>query len=306
MSLPSRRTSTVARIVTYDGDREEAFAPLAVTVTLADEIDASRGDMLVHAPDDGGSLPMPPGPAGSLPHVARSIEAMVVWMHETPLRAGASYLIKHGTKVVSAEVGAIHERVDVTTLERHPARSLGLNDIGRVTLTAARPLLFDAYAENRATGAFILVDRLTNGTFGAGMILGQGASEPGAVEAGGARGVTPAERLRRLGQKPSVVVLTGDDRTRVEEVAYGLERRLWDEGYTAHVLGAREVGALAVCQRLGLISIVLADGSTELSALTSVADPAGLLVVGCDAEAGEAAASVEGVVRDLRGRRVVR
>ena len=158
MSLPSRRSSVVARIVTHDGDLEEAFAPMAVTVTLADEIDLSRGDMLVDE--------------AHLPHVARSIEAMVVWMHETPLRPGATYLLKHGTKVVSAEVSEIHERVDVNTLERHPARALGLNDIGRVTLTAARPLLFDAYADNNATGAFIVIDRLTNGTFGAGMILG--------------------------------------------------------------------------------------------------------------------------------------
>jgi bifunctional enzyme CysN/CysC len=289
MSLPSRRTSTVQRIVTRDGDREEAFAPLAVTVTLADEIDVSRGDMLVHE--------------GALPHVARSFEAMVVWMHETPLRVGASYLVKHGTKVVSAEVSQIHERVDVNTLERHAARSLGLNDIGRVTLTAARPLLFDAYAENRATGAFILIDRLTNGTFGAGMITGPGASEPGEAEVGGAPGVSLAERLRRLGQKAAVVVVTGDDPAQVEALGYGLERRLWDEGFGVHVLAARDVGALAVCQGLGMISVVLADGSTELSALSKRVDPAAVLVVSSNAEGG---ASVEGVMSDLRGRGVVR
>jgi bifunctional enzyme CysN/CysC len=287
MSLPSRRTSTVTRIVTRDGDREEAFAPLAVTVTLADEIDVSRGDMLVHP--------------NALPHVARSIEATIVWMHETPLRLGTSYLLKHGTKVVSAEVTEINDRLDVTTLERHPARSLGLNDIGRVTLTAARPLLFDAYRESRGTGAFILIDRLTNGTYGAGMILGPGAQEPRATSPEGGRGVAIGERVQRLGQRPAAVVLTGEDRGRQEELAYELERRLWDDGYTAHVLGAREVSALGVCQRLGLISIVLADGSTELPALGRVVGPEQLVMVECDANA-----SVDRVVRELKSRDVVR
>src|SRR5262249_6912184 len=148
MSLPSRRSSAVSRIVTYDGDREEAIAPMAVTVTLEDEIDVGRGDVIVHE--------------DSPPTVARSIEAMIVWMADRPLTPRGSYLLKHGPRLVSAEVGEIHERVDVTTLERHPARALGLNDIGRVTLVAARPLLFDAYAESRATGAFILIDRLSN------------------------------------------------------------------------------------------------------------------------------------------------
>ncbi len=294
MSLPSRRVSTIARIVTYDGDREEASAPQAVTVTLADEIDVSRGDMLVHP--------------GQVPHVARAVEAMVVWMHETPLRPGASYLIKHGTQVVSAEVSTLHERVDVTTLERRPADALGLNDIGRVTLAAARPLLFDAYAENRATGAFILIDRLTNGTYGAGMILGPGASlqrprarprpdrrDPAGKESSGAA-VSLEERGRRLGQGAAVVVLGGDDAARQAALGQALERRLWDEGYTAHVLGPRDMGALAVCQRLGMITIVLGDGSTELPALD-----AGALVVVCDRDT-----SVAAVLRALRGRDVIR
>ncbi|MFT3770195.1 MAG: sulfate adenylyltransferase subunit CysN [Minicystis sp.] len=289
MSLPSRRTSTVTRIVTYDGDREEAFPPQAVTVTLADEIDVSRGDMLVHEND--------------LPKIARSIEAMVVWMNERPCEVGASYLIKHGTKLVSAEVSAIHERVDVTSLDRHPARTLGLNDVGRVTLTAARPLLFDAYQENRATGAFIVIDRLTNGTFGAGMILGPGAGEPQEIEATTARGVSLAERTRRLGQRPAAVVLTGGDDARREELGYLIERRLWDDGYTAHVLGPRAVGAAAVCQGLGLISILLADGTTELSGLTAAVPADQVLLVDCDDKDD---GSAEAVLRELRKREVIR
>jgi bifunctional enzyme CysN/CysC len=283
--LPSGRTTKVARIVTYDGDRAEAAAPLAVTLTLADEVDVGRGDTLV-------------GVEGH-PHVARSIEATVVWMNEAPMRVGASYLIKHGTKMVSAEVTEIHDRVDVTTLDRHPAKTLGLNDIGRVTVTAARPLIFDPYAVSRGTGAFILVDRMTNGTYGAGMILGPGAHEPGAASTGA--GVTPEERAKRLGQSAAVVVVTGADRGRQNELARGLERRLWDDGYTAHVLVAREVGALAVCQKLGLISIVVTEGSEELSALTRAADAGHVVVAAADGDA-----SVEGLVRELRAREAIR
>jgi bifunctional enzyme CysN/CysC len=284
-SLPSGRSSTVSRIVTYDGELEEASSPMAVTVTLADEIDVSRGDMLVHE--------------GRLPHVARSIEAMVVWMADKPLTTSGSYFIKQGTKLTSAEITAIHERVEVTTLDRHPTHALGLNDIGRITLTAARPLLFDAYTKSRATGAFILIDRLTNGTSGAGMILGPGASEPGAADG---RGVSPAERARRLGQAPAAIVLTGADEARREELGQAIERRLWDDGYFAHVLGPREIGAAAVCQRLGLISILLADGTTELSGLTRSIDEAQILVIACDGEG----ASVEAVLRALRERQVIR
>jgi bifunctional enzyme CysN/CysC len=276
MSLPSRRTTTVDRIVTFDGDLDQAFAPMAVTVTLADEIDVSRGDMLVHE--------------SAVPHVARSVEAMVVWMHEAPLRPGATYLIKHGTKVVSAEVSTLHDRVDVTTLERRPAPSLGLNDIGRVTFTTARPLLFDAYADNRATGAFIVIDRLTNGTFGAGMILGPGAAEKEEVEVGGA-GVSLAERVRRLGQRPAAIVLTGGEAAQREEVGRALERRLWDDGYTAHVLGPGEVGALAVCQGLGMISVV-----TDPAVFGGAVDPAQVIVVSV------VEAPVETALAALRGR----
>ena len=262
MSLPSRRTSTVARIVTYDGDREEAFAPQAVTVTLTDEIDVSRGDMLV-APD-------------ALPHVDRRVEAMVVWMHETPLRPGASYLLKHGTKVVSAEVVSLHERVDVNTLERRPAAALALNDIGRVTLAAARPLLFDAYAESRATGAFILIDRLTNGTYGAGMILGPGAPAAGGEEAGehGQRGVSLDERLRRFGQqRAAVVVLRGDDAAepRPTARAHVLEQAALGRGVHGARAGAQRGGGARglPAARAGLISIVrrsTATGSCPCSA----------------------------------------
>jgi bifunctional enzyme CysN/CysC len=282
--LPSGRATKVARIVTYDGDLPEAAAPLAVTLTLADEIDVGRGDTIVGTA------------AESQPNVARSIEANVVWMNEAPLRVGGSYLLKHGTRMVTATVSEIHDRVDVTTLQRHPAQSLGLNDIGRVTLTAARPLVFDAYAVCRSTGAFILVDRMTNGTHGAGMILGPGAHEPVASAAGA--GVTEEERAKRLGHRAAVVVVTGADRTRQEELARGLERRLWDDGCTAHVLEARDVAALATCQRLGLISIAILGAGEEPAPVAAASDA--LHVV-----AGAPGTSIEGIVSELQARGVL-
>ena len=287
MSLPSRRTTTVSRVVTHDGDLGEAGPPLAVTLTLADEIDASRGDMLVHP--------------SALPHVGRSIEAMVVWMGERPMQPGGAYLIKHTTRTVAAEVRAIHERVDITTLERHDARSLGLNDIGRATFSTARPLLFDAYAQNRQTGAFIVIDRLTNGTVGAGMILGPGDEEAGSEQAGDGR-VSSAERAARLGQRAAVVVLTGASAARQEELAYGLERRLWDEGTTACVLGPREVGSVKLCASLGLVVIATTDEGSDLAHFKGAIGPEALLAVVCDRD-GEAT-SVEGIVHELARRKL--
>ena len=121
MVLPSGKRSRVKSIVTYDGELEEAFAPQAVTVTLTDEVDVSRGDMLVH-PDN-------------LPHVGSQIEAMVVWMAEQPLVPGRPYLVKHTTQLVPAAVAAFRYRVDVNTLHREDAARLALNEVGRCTLT---------------------------------------------------------------------------------------------------------------------------------------------------------------------------
>jgi bifunctional enzyme CysN/CysC len=282
MALPSRRTTRVDRIVTHDGDLDEASAPMAVTVTLADEIDLGRGEMLVHEEDP--------------PHVESSLEALVVWMVDRPLKARQSYLVKHGTRLVVAQVSAVHDRLDVTTLEAHPAPELGFNDIGRVSLSLSRPLFFDAYAENRATGAFILIDRLSNGTVGAGMIQGTGARED--REAAPAKGrVSRAERSDRLGQKAAAVVVTGG-----ADLAHAVERRLWDEGYTACVIegGADAVGAMVLCDGLGLIT--LAIGLAEEDVARAREHLGDRLVV----PAGDEGASVDGVIGALRARDVVR
>ena len=203
------------------------------------------------------------------------------------------------TKLVAAEVHRVHERVDVNTLERRPAKQLGLNDIGRVTLTASRALLFDAYADNHATGAFILIDRLTNATMGAGMILAPGEDEPDAAGAASGDGrVSPAERLERLGQRPATLLLLGGDPARREALAHALERRLWDDGYTAHVLGPSDIRALPLCATLGLITLTLVDGPEELASARASIGAEQAFEVRCDE--GEASESIESVLQRLR------
>jgi bifunctional enzyme CysN/CysC len=153
---PSNRQSRVLRIVTRDGELAEAVAGQSVTLTLADEIDVSRGDLLVAADQ----------PA----EVADQFEATVVWMNEAPLLPGRSYFLKIGTKTVTAAVAPLKYKLNVTTLQRLPAPTLELNEIGVCNLQLDRAVPFDPYAVNRDTGGFILIDRLTNDTVGAGML----------------------------------------------------------------------------------------------------------------------------------------
>jgi len=155
--LPSGRTTKIAAIDTYDGELEEAMAPMSLTLRLEDDLDVSRGETICR-PDEA-------------PTVARELEADVCWMAERPLRPGGRYVIKQTTRNATAVVEEISDHVDVDTLERGaPPAELGLNDIGRVRLRTSAPLVFDPYASNRRTGSFILIDEASNETVGAGMI----------------------------------------------------------------------------------------------------------------------------------------
>jgi sulfate adenylyltransferase large subunit len=155
--LPSGVRTRIAAIDTYDGELEEAMAPMSLTLRLEDELDVSRGELICR-PEEA-------------PAVARELEADVCWMAERPLRAGGRYVIKHTSNSVTAIVDGISDIVDVRTLERTPPpEDLELNDIGRVRLRTSAPLAFDTYASNRRTGSFILIDEATNETVGAGMI----------------------------------------------------------------------------------------------------------------------------------------
>jgi sulfate adenylyltransferase large subunit len=239
--LPSGRTSKVKSIVTWEGDVEEAFAPMSVTVCLEDEIDVSRGDML--------ALP------GNLPHAARRFDATVVWMNQKPLEPNRSYLIKQTTQVTQARVREIRYRIDVNTLEHQPARMLELNGIGVVSVEAQRPLLFDPYRKNRFTGSFILIDPITNETMGAGMILQAETPESSAGR------VTDIERRAMRGHGPLVICLPPDRM----ELAWLLERRLFDHGYIVHVIQEPENLRQAVRTSLaaGLIAIIVPSGPPD-------------------------------------------
>lgn len=160
MVLPSGHKSRIKEIVTYDGNLKEAFPPQSVTITLEDEIDASRGDMFVY-PDN-------------LPMVGQHVEAHLVWMDEKPMDTDMQFFIKHANNLTRAFVDKISYRIDVNTMERGAIETFNLNDIGRVQITTAKPLFFDPYKRNRITGSFVLIDPITHNTSAVGMIIGKG------------------------------------------------------------------------------------------------------------------------------------
>ena len=231
VALPSGKTSRIKAIDTYDGEIEEAFAAQSVTILLEDEIDISRGDMIVK-PDN-------------LPRVTRRFDAHIVWMHEKPLDTEKAYLIKHSTQTVRAQIDKIYFEVDMVTLEEKPTQGLSLNDIAKVHLSCHRALYVDDYTRNRETGAFIVIDSLTNNTVAAGMIVLEGtgqdlkealkelhaesAMEPKTF-------VSPNERMERFGQRGATVWLTGLPGSGRWTLAYALERKLFDQGRTATVV----------------------------------------------------------------------
>ncbi len=157
MALPSRKTSKVKSIVTYDGELEEAFPPLCVTLTLEDEIDISRGEMIVK-PEN-------------LPLESRNFEAMLVWMDEEAMDVNKQFYIKQTTNTTRAKIDSIKYKVDVNTMEKSNVEKLSLNEIGRVVFTTGKELFFDPYTKNKQTGAFILIDPITNNTSAVGMII---------------------------------------------------------------------------------------------------------------------------------------
>jgi bifunctional enzyme CysN/CysC len=269
MALPSGQRSRVRSIVTYDGELDEAWPPLAVTLTLEDEIDVSRGDMLVH-------------PA-NLPRLEHAFEAMVVWMGEEPLVPGRPYLLKQTTNMVSAQLTTLHYRVDVNTLHREPAPSLAMNEVGRCTVTTARPLAFDPYRANRTTGAFVFIDRLTNRTVGAGMIVDRRTSldslrdqwDESEREASASE-VTAAEREARFGQRPVSVLLTGVTGSGKSTLARALERRLFDMGHAVAVLDGQQMRQ-TISRGLGFTAAERSENLRRSADVARLVNEAGLI-----------------------------
>jgi bifunctional enzyme CysN/CysC len=240
MVLPQRQKSRVKSIVTYDGEVDEAFTPQSVTLTLEDEVDCSRGDMIVRP--------------GNVPKASNAFDAMVVWMSPDAMVPGKNYLFKQTTQSATGQIESLRYRVDVNTLHRTPAPDLQLNEIGRCTITLSQPIYYDPYRRNRTTGAFIVVDRITNETVAAGMITSRelvkgdkqapwevDESESADQQIGDVRVVSSADREARFGQRPATVLLTGLSGSGKSTIAKGVERELFDAGRTAIVLDGEEL-----------------------------------------------------------------
>jgi bifunctional enzyme CysN/CysC len=241
--LPSGKTSKIESIVTFDGELEEAFAPMAVTLTTTSEIDISRGDMIVKS--------------DNLPLVADKFDAHIVWMTEAGLSAGKQYTLKLATRSVTGSVVNIQHRIDVNTLEHHDATSLELNEIGLCSFSINAPVVFDAYSKSKGTGSFIIIDRLTNVTVGAGMITGI-ASDADLTT------VSIADRAARFSQKAASITLLG---TNAEAIAYQLERKLFDNGHAVVVITeSKQIeSAIHPVKQAGLIAISTIKSSADLT-----------------------------------------
>lgn len=222
--LPSNKTSRIKSIVTYDEELELAHVAMAVTLTLEDEIDVSRGDILAHPENVTAS--------------DTRFDATVVWMAETPLLPGKVFDFKLGSKTVSGRLNTIHSRIDVNTLEKHPAPGLESNEIGLTEINLDETVCFDSYKDNRATGSFIILDRLSNVTVGAGMI--DCVQQPRRTRSESSNIiVTKEERAARYGQKPATIMFVGVSGSGKSTLAHGLERRLFDRGRVSTVLDGK-------------------------------------------------------------------
>ena len=286
VSLPSGIPSTVDRIVSFDGDVEVAVPGDAVTVTLRDEIDLSRGDLLVTS--------------GQEPYRGHDIDAMVVWMSSEGVRPGQTLLLQSVNGLSNASLRAIHHRLDVTTLEQEPATGLCLNDIARCGLTVDRELLFDPYDANPTTGSFILLDRATNAIVAAGMIIGPSSAWDRQPAAGLTRQpseVTPEERAVRFGQHPITVVLTGMTGSGKSTLARSLERQLFDRGRAVLRLDGENLRT-GISRDLGFTAEDRSENLRRTAEIAKLANEQGLIAI---VAVQAPAASTRDRIRELVG-----
>jgi sulfate adenylyltransferase large subunit len=251
MALPSGQQAIVSRIVTFEGDLEQAFAPMSVNLTLDREIDVSRGDMLVSP--------------SAMPSISRHLESMLVWMSPEPLHSDRTYLLRHGSREVSARITAIQHRMEIQDFQRVPATGLSMNEIAAVTIETASPLFVDSYQVNRQTGALVLIDSLSNNAVAAGMIMRARVDEAAERRRRQLRNVTfriarvtELERQHRYGHRPALLV--------VEEASDAelLERSFFDHGWqSVWIDGAEAPNSAAPVWLHGLLragNLVLLSG----------------------------------------------
>jgi sulfate adenylyltransferase large subunit len=293
VALPSGVQTRVKSIVTFDDELQEVGPGSSITVSLEDEIDISRGDMLV-------------GESGP-PSIGSQFQTIVVWMHPEPLDIHKIYLLKHTTRTVRARVKQLRHRIDVNTLEQSPASSLDMNDIAAVDLQTTVPLYFDAYRENRITGSFIIIDPTSNATVAAGIIERAIDQRPTrrstGAEAEGGRS-SREERTLRFGHPSAAVWLRG--RPRVAEL---LERRLFDEGWHVQLIGPtdflpHELITVAKAFRLsGNITVFspLDDGTNQKQSVRAIFGPEAFFdLASGDQSDDEAAAHIVDALRKWR------
>src|SRR5579864_566627 len=260
--LPRGQETTVSRVVTFDGDLERGVAGQAVTLTLEDEIDVSRGDVIA--------------PADEPAQVGDQFEATVVWMADEPLLRGRTYLMRVGTKTVAATVAPIKYKLDVDTLDRIAANHLELNAIGVVNVELSEPIAFDPYADNRDTGGFILIDRITNHTVGAGLLqfaLHRSHKVPWQVSE-----VDRAARAAAKGQEPFVVWLTGLPGAGKSSIANAVERRLHALGRHAFMLDGDNLRH-GLSKDLGFSDADRAENNRRAAEVAKLMTDAGLIVI---------------------------
>jgi bifunctional enzyme CysN/CysC len=296
MALPSRTVTKVRSITTMDGELAEAYPPMSIVLTLEDERDISRGDMLAHV--------------HNLPRVERHFESMLVWMSNEPMDPARSYLVKHTTQSVKARIDQLRYKIDVNTLNRLDAGRLTLNEIGRVVFTSHKPLFYDPYTKNRATGSFILIDPITNGTVAAGMILDRepedqlpsritGGEAPGEMHPGRSR-IAPAEREAKLGQKPATLWLTGLAGSGKTTIACELERRLFDLGASTVVVDGGSM-RLGLSRELDFTGAGVAENLRRAAETARLLNESGLIVIAAFvAPSRDLRDQVRGIVGDER------
>ncbi|MEG1573803.1 MAG: sulfate adenylyltransferase subunit CysN [Bacteroidales bacterium] len=245
-AIPSGKKSRVKAIHTYDGEQDYAFPPQSVTITLEDEIDLSRGEMLVHS--------------NNHPTINRCFEAMLVWMDEKAMNRDQQYFIKQTTHTTRANINNIRYKVDVNTMQQSKAETLSLNEIGRTVLVTNEPLFFDPYKKNKSCGSFILIDPITNNTSAVGMIISEVSSTclTSAITdkdrkkmQDGKSIISATERKKVTGHSGKLFIINGKDKETITEFAYTLERRLFDIGHTTVVLNTSSFPQLtseAICK----------------------------------------------------------
>jgi bifunctional enzyme CysN/CysC len=258
----SRKPAKVARIVTMDGDLGEAVAGEAVTVVLDREVDVSRGDVLTHP--------------GKAPEFSNQFQARVVWMHDEPAFHGRSYLVKIGTQTVPGTITSIKFRTNVNTLEHTAATKLELNEVGTVTIATDKPVAFDPYGSNARTGSFILIDRITNVTLGAGVIdFGLRRAQNLSYQS---FDVDRKVRAELKGQEPAIVWFTGLSGSGKSTIANLVEKRLTAEGKHAYILDGDNVRH-GLNKDLGFTEADRVENIRRVAEVARLMADAGLIVI---------------------------